>query len=113
MCETLWPTIQLDCGTFLRAARVSWHVPHRIASVVSAAKNSQSFLCRRDHTIRLMLDPPPNSLPMSKGMEQPLRCGWVGPQCSSPARYQGSTVTDLLRLHSARHPGRRLPEAAR
>jgi hypothetical protein len=34
-------------------------------SPAAAAKKSQSFLWPRAHIIALMLDPPPNTLPMS------------------------------------------------
>src|SRR5215472_15984036 len=49
--------------------------PHA-GSPVSDAKKSQSLLWPRAQTIALMLDPPPSTFPMPRGMARPLRCGF-------------------------------------
>ena len=44
-------------------------------SPASLAKKSQSLRWPRAHTITLMLDPPPRTLPIDIGMARPFRCG--------------------------------------
>jgi hypothetical protein len=44
-------------------------VPRQIVSP-GMAKKSQSFLCPRPQAITLMLEPPPNTLPMLRGIER-------------------------------------------
>src|SRR5690349_19513581 len=65
--------------------------PHA-GSLASSAKRSQSARCPRAQTIELIDDPPPTTLPIEKGIDRPLICGFgnpLKPQSRSLPKFVG------------------------
>src|ERR1700730_6590924 len=77
------------------------------ASPASDAKKPQSFLCPCTHAIALMLDPPPRTLPISRGIERPLRWRLGCPrnlQLRSLVRFRGHLLASITSGTSSLSP---------